>query len=447
MKQHAKYHNTRSDNTIIVKSQRVKRVHDYSADRKKLIRIILLLFAIILVFTINHKINSFDDITSIATSITSPLIENLGSNSKNASDNCSRAIPTSDECLRFDHGDISPFPNLTSVFNCNSPSGKCKWFHPAKFFNDTCGIGKKFSSTMCYMEQLRRTRELWVGAPPFVIQCASIHPGIKPIGSPGRTEILPTHNVTMLRVHKTGSSSMVKAFRKLVSKYGAKGERMVTYQPRKKGELFRRKLLGRRFAKFKPHEVRERRKESGEFIDAAVKYRRDWETKDHTLFAVVRDPAERFISAIGQATGAKGSNKNGVADQLVEECVKDTGRETLRCFVNLIMKAGTWIEVHFTPMAFEISFATMYKDIPVAVFPFNELPTILYELNADPTIKTKDGNVDGYRVREVLTKMTIEDYDNETLRDLCQIYEVDVLFLQHIGHPTVCDSCLPANTR
>jgi len=313
------------------------------------------------------------------------------------------------------------------------------------------------------MEQLRISKELWVNSPPFVIQCASIHPGIPPNGKPpARTESLPTHNVTMLRVHKTGSSSLVKAFRKLVMD-SANGERMVTYLPkknplllpRKKGRLFHRKLLEkikrrkkiRHGNKLKPEEVKERRTESGEFLDGAVKYRRKWGEKDHTLFAVVRDPAERFISAIGQATGAKGSKKNGVANQLVDECVKDTGRETLRCFVNLIMKASTWIEVHFTPMAYEISFATMYKDIPIAVFPFNELPTILYELNADPRLMTKNGKEEGYRVSEVLTKMTIDDYDDETLRDLCQIYEVDVLFLHHIGHTTLCDSSLPAIMR
>jgi hypothetical protein len=54
--------------------------------------------------------------------------------------------------------------------------------------------------------------------------------------------------------------------------------------------------------------------ESSAFLDNAVKYQRpeDWGDDDHTLFAVARDPVERFISAIDQATGAYGSTNNGM---------------------------------------------------------------------------------------------------------------------------------------
>ena len=74
-----------------------------------------------------------------------------------------------------------------------------------------------------------------------------------------------------------------------------------------------------------------------------MKYQKTWGSTDSTLFAVIRDPAERFISAIGQATGATGSTNNGVAKVLVEECVKETSKETLSCFVNLVKTNSTWV--------------------------------------------------------------------------------------------------------
>ena len=72
--------------------------------------------------------------------------------------------------------------------------------------------------------------------------------------------------------------------------------------------------------------------ESSAFLDNAVKYQRpeDWGDDDHTLFAVGRDPVERFISAIDQANGAYGSTNNGIGKQLMDECFKEISRQTMR---------------------------------------------------------------------------------------------------------------------
>jgi len=308
------------------------------------------------------------------------------------------------------------------------------------------------------MESQRIESTLWKRGPPIVLPWVSLHPGIKPNGKhPGRTLPLPLHNLSMVHVHKTGGTSLVTAFSSLSSHRNIKGKRMITYQPMtsRRRPRARAKKLKKNVSTKLRQIVRERaetlerdiesrdpryRKESGAFLDGAVKYRRNWGEREHTLLAVVRDPAERFISAIGQATGAYGSSNNGVADWLKDTCLKKTGTATLRCFVDVMMKNGTWIEVHFTPMALEISFATMYKDIPVAVFPFIEVPTLMYELNQKPGVKKKDGKKKGFRKSKVLTTLSVRDYDEETLRDLCNVYEVDVLFLQHIGYATKCDS-------
>jgi len=184
------------------------------------------------------------------------------------------------------------------------------------------------------------------------------------------------------------------------------------------------------------------RAKSSEFLDGAVKYRTEWGVEHHTLFAVARDPAERFISAIRQATGGRGSMGNGVNKRLKKECTRDTGREMLKCFVNLVKSNGTWIELHFAPMALEISFATMYKDVPVAIFPFQEVPSLLYEFDADPMTKMKDGTRKGFHASEILANLTVSDYDDDDLRILCEVYMVDVILFRHIGLLNHCDRFL-----
>ncbi len=356
----------------------------------------------------------------------------------------SNSDPNSD-CSKFDHGDTTPAKDVKSLFNCNSEEGKCKWHFPAKFFDKTCGIGKDFVDEIEVLKDLHGKQELWLNGPPIVIPWAAITPSVT--AHQFRKEPYPTHNLSMTHVHKTGGTSLVNAFGAILRK-GAKGKRHTVYQPGKSGPMQRRplgpSLNSTRKSTTHPRSVNWSRQynASSRFLNGAVKYRSEWGPTDHTLFAVIRDPAERFISAIGQATGAYGSAMNGIGRQLLKECLKSTSKETLGCFVDLVKNNGTLIEVHFTPMVLEISFATMWKDIPVAVFPFTEVPALMNELGADPNSKKKDGHQKGYRKDPILTNMTIADYDNKTLKDLCEVYYADALFMHHLGYESRCDQFL-----
>mmetsp|Transcript_6427 Transcript_6427/g.9338 ORF Transcript_6427/g.9338 Transcript_6427/m.9338 type:complete len:230 (+) Transcript_6427:1082-1771(+) len=229
----------------------------------------------------------------------------------------------------------------------------------------------------------------------------------------------------MMHIHKTAGTSMVSAFSSLRSR-GAKTYRHTVYWHGKSDEQNK-----------KWWEM------SSDFLDGTVKYQNEWGPKEHTLIGVVRDPVERFISAAGQAMGGLGSSSNGIAPILNSECIQETSRETLRCLINTVKKNSTWIEVHFTPLILEISFATMNKDIPVALFPFSEVPALMYELGADPTSKRKVGATT--RKHDVMKDMSVQDYDEDMLRDVCEIYRIDILFLRYIGYATRCDSYIKFN--
>ena len=349
------------------------------------------------------------------------------------------------ECADFDFGDTSPAENVTSIFNCGSVEGRCAWYYPSRFFDKKCGIGKEFQSELEYMEKLHEARQLWPNGPPIVIPWVSLNPSLN-CGPFRDGELFPRHNLSMTHVHKTGGTSLVVAFSTVGRKTGAKGKRHTLYMPPRKKIANKRNDTRPPEVKATGAKVKAFGKgfyETTTFLDGAVKYRKNWGKKEHTLFAVIRDPAERFISAVGQATGAYGSSNNGVAKYLVEQCVKATSEASLKCFVNLVKTNTTWLEMHFTPMAIEISFATAYKDIPVAVFPFTEVPSLMRELGENPHEVKKDGHKQGYRKSPVLTNMTMNSYDDETLRDLCELYKVDVLFLQSLGYPSHCDKFYP----
>ena len=218
-------------------------------------------------------------------------------------------------------------------------------------------------------------RELWLSGPPIVLPYAKIIPeNMKMPNNKYTGKPWIRHTLSMTHVHKTGGTSLVTSFQRILGR-GAQGKRHTVYMPGTKP------LTGEKLAEAnRKADEREKRtgkrpnigprksviygagyNESSAFLDNAVKYQRpeDWSDNDHTLFAVERDPVERFISAIGQAIGAYGSSNNGIGKQLMDECVKETSRQTLRCFVDLMHTNSTWIGVHFTPMVLEISFATI----------------------------------------------------------------------------------------
>lgn len=333
------------------------------------------------------------------------------------------------DCENFDHGDQTPASNVTSIFNCGSKESSCRYFYPAKFFDPKCGLGREYAEQVAYMNNLFEAKELWLSGPPIVLPWVSIDPDRMKVSAVRNGLPWQRHNLSFTHVHKTGGTSLVAAFSDTL-RLGAKGKRRTMYLP---GKIYADKnkwsIKGIGY------------NESSVFLDGATKYKKNWGENDHTLFGVVRDPVERFISAIGQATGAFGSSSNGVGKALLDACVNSnytTERDCLRCFIDLIKTNSTWIEVHFTPMALEIAFATMYKDIPVAIFDFPEVPKLLFELGTDPNSKKKDGHQPGYRKKALLTNMKVEHYDEEMLKDLCGIYRVDAIFLKQIGVSTPC---------
>ncbi len=365
-----------------------------------------------------------------------------------------------------------PTSSVNSFANCDLPNATCKYFYPANFFDEDCGVGKNYSHFIAEMEEKRLNATLWTFMPKVGFPTLSMRESC--LTSEGKHYVVHnddgddedededlyssvsslesiqlqklrniglhikedgvrcmTERLTFLHVHKVGGSSLHNAFNYM-------------------GQLSKSAYLKRHrfFIPFmNPSEVSDYagiREDARRAISHASKYpAQEFAPEQHVIFALVRDPLERFISSIGQVMGASGSFKNHLASSLKAKCLKSTSSETLRCVAKHVKEHSFWIELHFTPQVMDISFATLYQDVPVSVLPFHDIKIVL-EYFGRGKVWDRNGSAKDYRADTVLTEMTVEDYDDETTRIVCDIYEMDVTMLRSLGiEVPMCDPYVP----
>ena len=302
--------------------------------------------------------------------------------------------------------------NVDSIFNCDLPHAKCTYYYPNNFFDDKCGIGRTFREEIIVNTKAKMNAgTLWnhmpsIGFPTIRVHSENSNSSITPLAG---------EHLSFIHVHKAGGSSLHYAFNRLSASRRAELTRHRWWSPGR--------LTNKSFAQQTRNDLKD-----------AIAYpiSLPFEENNHLIFAVVRNPVERFISSMGQAFGAVGSTGD-VANQLSAKCIKDTSRETLRCTINHIKENGFYVELHFSPQVLDLSFTTMFEDVPIAIFPFHDLPNVLQYLGLEKDHKGRDGSQSNYRPHPVLTNMTVDDYDTDMMRDICTIYEVDVIMQRSMG--------------
>jgi len=333
-----------------------------------------------------------------------------------------------------------------SIFNCDGFNGLCKYFYPSYFFvPDTFqnnnlqqqlrgnespkqnkivsmnGGGSQFYEIYEELEDLRFNNSLWPQMPRIVL----LEMTTKHLNT--RNAKLNHHKVSYLHVHKAGGTSIHFQSRQEIFQVR---EHMVYHWPL---DL----LHHHTYIPTYKH------------IQSSKKFKslpEKWKENEHILFSFIRDPLDRFISSIGQAMGAQGSESDA-SDALQEECIKDeeysleNSRSTIQCCIDYIMEYGYFEELHFTPQAIELAFATQMYPIPVALFQYEtSYKDVISELGMDPNKKMRDGNKDGMRPLPVLSEMTSADYTKAMKRQVCELYKVDVAMFRSLGWNTSsCD--------
>lgn len=360
-----------------------------------------------------------------------------------------------------------------SIFNCNRTNAHatnplCRYHYPARFFDEECGIGRRFSYLVRDAEAKRLNGTLWenmprIGYPTLTINNVCVKRKIyvrmsdilkikstnqrvsetskrlTNIGESSRTVSdgddglvrCLTERVSHLHVHKAGGTSVRTVF--------------IAYQKifARKTSLVQHAFFSAKFSGDPKSHLFERAKGP---LRRATRYPSSiFAPHQHVLFATVRDPTERFLSSVGQAVGGSGSKLNQIGKVIEKECFSRetrTATAALRCVADYVKTHGTWIELHFAPQALDVAFTTLWQDVPVAVFDFRHLPDILNYLGAN-NAHARDGDTFGYRLR-LLRTATIDDYDEHTLKTVCELYEVDVIMRRSLGMTVPrCDKYIP----
>jgi len=325
----------------------------------------------------------------------------------------------------------------TSVFNCDGKYGQCEYFYPTAFFHPEFGIGRKFRYILETIEDIRDRNELWLYMPRIGFPTFSFN---ERLTNQITQQPFYRHNVTFIHVHKAGGTT-IHSYASAAPRNGVRVTRHYLYH----WETARQLTNARTEAELeRTIEVqKEKCKLAYYHLGTAGKYKahpEDWGPDDHVMFAFLRDPLDRFISSLGQAMGASGSERNHVGREFQAKCIKgatytlQNSRDTLQCCIDYVKEEGFYFEVHFTPQAVEVGFATQMYHVPVAVFKFEDsYQTVLTEIGADPNMKRRGGDMRGYRPSPVLTNMTSADYTPELIRQICELYEVDVIMHRSLG--------------
>jgi hypothetical protein len=311
-----------------------------------------------------------------------------------------------------------PLSSVDSIFNCDLPNATCTYYYPSNFFDSDCGLGRHFRQQILHDTQAKmKNHTLWINMPAIGFPTLRIHSQQE--RSTSETNISSTplagEHLSFIHVHKAGGSSLHDAFNTLSTNNRAKLIRHRWWSPGQIDDLL---ML----------------EKTRTDLQHAITYPSSlpFESDKHVIFAVVRNPVERFISSIGQAFGAPGSN-GAVAQELSNKCIKETSKETLRCVIDHIKEHSFFVELHFSPQVLDLSFTTMFEDVPIAVFPFQELPNVLKYLGLEQSHKRRDGSQSNYRPHAILKNMTMDDYDGDMMKDICEIYKVDVIMQRSMG--------------
>jgi Sulfotransferase family len=159
---------------------------------------------------------------------------------------------------------------------------------------------------------------------------------------------------------------------------------------------------------------------------------------DSVIFTVIRDPLERFVSAVQQVMHYN--------TEFRTQCLAWTARATLTCAINQMHDTGYLRDVHLVPMATHLRLWEDHPTARLAVLHLQDLHLLAEYINnvvvtgnhnhGNQTIPhgRDRSNVD-YATSWVLAHMSVrQDCTPAMIQQLCHLYAVDVAFLQSIGY-------------
>ena len=238
--------------------------------------------------------------------------------------------------------------------------------------------------------------------------------------------------LSYLHLHKCGGTSLINAIGDLRRRLGAKVD--VHGTGRKLNNLFDE-------AQSDQIKMRQRISRSGNDIDSKS-------LGGHAIFTVLRDPVSRFLSSTGEMMR---HNKLLATSLSKEDCLKGSVTELFQCVLTRLKQMGPSFDPHFYPQVVEIMKMTWsQKNLSIALFPFDEIKRILLELGCDRNRNERpraassyfESIMNGTKHEDwaaTLSKMSVEDLNEDMKREICRVYEMDVQLMRYFGmHVPYC---------
>jgi hypothetical protein len=223
---------------------------------------------------------------------------------------------------------------------------------------------------------------------------------------PAKYSYLPSTLFTFVHVHKCGGTSVKATLSQLAKKVPVGAVTQYKYS------------FGGGSAQMKERNEQKRL----EYIESLVK------KKDRNiLFTVVRDPVDRFLSAVQQVMHYN--------DELRDKClIPSSAKRTIQCAIDDAREHNFRGDVHLLPM---VSHFRLLAEQSIAVFELKTaLPFLLQQLGSRGKRHARDRTQEEYATSKVLSTMSINDCTAEMVLAICELYAIDVAFMKHLGFDT-----------
>lgn len=350
-------------------------------------------------------------------------------------------------------------------WDCDLPETPCRYFYPQRFWgwdhddsnnnnnNNTSAPGSAFRDDYQRLGGTNKNLPAMVALSwyPTITTTSStgdIHRAHPVVSLP----ILP-HNLSFIHVHKCGGTT-VKA---LLGQ--AKKKVVVVADPKTSTSSLNKattKLVRADLDNYKysfgggsvaQKEYNQQRRQG--HMDGMIRLQQQQNT-GAVVFAVVRDPLERFVSAVQQVMHYH--------EDFRTACLKSTAQSTLQCAIRYLQEKGNSYlrDVHLVPMVTHFRLWDD-RDVRIAVLHLNDIHVLAQYMtiaalggnhhhykNVNYTATTtltpnmphgRDRSNENYATSSVLSRMSVvEDCTPDMIRNLCQMYAVDVAFMASLGY-------------
>lgn len=161
------------------------------------------------------------------------------------------------------------------------------------------------------------------------------------------------------------------------------------------------------------------------------------------IFTIIRDPIERFLSAVQQVMHYNLEFRSKCLKEpssSTDEALAAARQQLIQCAIDDLKETSYRRDVHLLPMAahfrlFDRTADRMRKDVPVSVFHMNDFEDVLKVVAGksrlkSTTIHARDRSNEGYATSPTLSTLSMTDCSDEMIRQICNLYHIDYIMIQ-----------------